>query len=1027
VNTSSNPENFANNSESGIEAEAEDSRDSLWFNAHLELVEANANNWFEALGPQTVQELFPEEIKAQAEIHKHSVFVSGRASASILPTMEINLDELGEPEVLESTELGRAVMDELKSRGVHFRFSDSIPISHFQAIQLEVEDELLGQWATDSGTPFNQHFKVYKNKAGEETGFWFVQLLASPLPLSTANEFEVDVDGEIQTLSVDEELLSKGIFTYGEVSTKAHLPILLKKLAYLGETPFPSSQLMSFSRELAFKDISDSSRPIPSYSILKDRAFLSFASGDEETGEPDSFKSQIVPEMVVFGWRFGKESLADISSFIATIVDGCTRAVSTVEDGYRNFRGQDSSIDYDSSLSNPCSYFLGFTPRIERRIVNITEPGQSRLGKPRWIPVTELGEITKACETAYELAETLINTEDLEDAWNYLRLVVVNDGVGWYIASAINTLEYRFHIHDLPDEPDGLADTEHFLQQAISLNVENESTRALINLGLARMMAGQYEAANDALQEAVNRSDGFGRAEILHYRSLLYAKLGDESSAKACAVHVKRLGGFLAPAYIEEALNLKEAETSEALGSRPVVCGVCGTSFDNEEISFCGSCGVSRGEKSITGDQSIGQGSLRVGFILEIHSINEELEVPLALDSLVDFEASALIGSGYGKIWRAPGALKSFVEEQDYDSELVIDPTSIYSYLEALTGGVSGDLLSISFSADPNPMDFDSASWEAIRKKLGTSLRNDFTLEEHSSQFDSSGQSFYLQEFAIEGENLLSIGKLETAMEALQGASDNHQSAKKFIEFFAPELARLNRLPEYISGHLWAQLLSGCNWEIARQILKGEGSLSLDSDSFTWQVPAEHLSSYPGGYAVAWHRNVRRSLNFNPWPWNYDSRDQNYDSDGSGFYRKQVSDLLGGREPAAQEKISSFAALYLLIDHEDDEEDDAPYTSDKVRNLIENFLSEPLSEFIERNTDLIRQCFVTLREFSSELGDGEEWLPAWDGSEGVLAGVPNPWGGEDNPTTIQFANELIQSVEALWPEFISIASQDLPD
>jgi hypothetical protein len=990
-------------------ASSSEPSNSLWVNAHLSLVEANATKWFEDLGPKTIPEVFPSQLEAQKGVHDYSPYFSGQVDGSIIPSMEIDLDKLGEPEVLEDTELGKAVIAELNSRGVNFRFSDSIPISHFQSIVLEVGDELLGQWGSEMGTPFHQHFKVFKNEAGEETGFWFVQLLASPLPLSDANEFEVELDGRPQIVQIPDDQLAQGLFCYGDISAKIHLPILLKNIAFLGETPLPNSQLMSFSRDLAFKDIPASSRPLPSYSILKDKAFLSFAPGDEETGEPDSYKGQIVPETVVFGWRFGTESLDHISSFISTIVDGCTLAVSTVEDGYKNFRSEDSKIDYDSSLSNPCRHYLDYVW------------GGSRLARPQWIPVTSFGQIISTCEKSLQIGRALLNAGEFDDAWTEFRKVM-SDGVGWYLASAINTLEYRWYIPNLVQEPSAISDSEYYLKQAISLNVLNESTNALINLGLAKMMVGDYEDAQKILYGALDRPDKFGKAEIQYYRSLIYAKQGDRSGQMLLSGVVKELGGFLAPAYIEEAMKLGVTTAPDFESTRPQNCGACGTQFESEATNFCGSCGVGREEVSIPGDKSIGQGSIRVGFVLEIHSINEELDQPMALDSLTSFKESSLIESGYGNIWRAPAGLKTLVEEQEFSSEVWTDPTSISSYLEALAGGVNGDLLTFSFDAEPKPMDLNVSSWDVVRKRLKTSLAHDFLLEEHRVDFEASGQSFYIEEIEIEGSKTLSVENLEASLESLRSATNPAIQANEFLEFFSAEVIRPKQLPPFISGHIWAQLLSGCDWDLASQILSGKAITTFDSGSFNWTAPAQDLQSYVGGYSVAWYRNVRRSLNFNPWPWQNDSLDEKQFPDKSCLYRRQVEQLLGGREPAAQEKVVAFAALYLLIDHEDSEDDDAPNTSDRVRNLIENHLSESLQEFIDTNRELVKDCFFAFQEFLSDLGDGEEWLPEWSGSEGVLAGVPHSWSA-DGATAIEFTPELVDAVQKLWPEFLSLASQ----
>lgn len=986
-----------------------DSVERLWLAATSEIVNANATSWFQDLGTKTVQELFERQVAAQQLDHSHSAFFSGRVEGTIVPSMEVDLETLGEAQVIENTELGRAVIAELNSLSVTFSFIDSVPINHFSSLQLEVKDELIGQWGTDLGSPFLHHFKVFKDKDGNETGFWFTHLLATPVPLTASNEFEIETEEGFRSYTISEEQLADGMLSYGAISTKVHLPILLKNIAYLGETPLPGSQLMSFSRDLAFNDIPKPSRPTPTFSILKDASFLSHEPASEETGEASSYKGQIVPELVVFGWRFGIESIDFITSFLPTIVDGCTRAVSTVEVGYKFYSAKDSPLNYDSLLSNPCSYLPDFD-------------GSNRLARAQWLPVTELGALVSVCDQKIRRAKQLLISNERDAAWNeYMQ--IVNGGVGWYIASAINSLEYHWHIPALVNNPAGLVESEYFLKLAISLNVLNESTNALINLGLARMMAGDYESAEKTLYGALERPDKFGKAEIQHYRSLIYAKQGDRSRAMLLKSVVKELGGFLAPAYIEEALKLDAPTDTEFEIKRPAECGACGTRFKSEEVNFCGACGVGREEVSILGDQSIGQGSIKVGFVLEIHSINEELDRPMYLDGLGNFRESSLIESGYGKIWCAPEGFETLVEEQDFDSELWTDPTSIPSYLAALARITNGDLTTFSFDVEPKPMNLNSSSWDVLRKRLKISLAHDFLLEEHRLDFEASGQSFYLEEIEIEGSKTLTVEKLEASLEALRSATNSAIQASEFLEFFGAEVIRPKNLPPFISGHIWAQLLSGCDWDLASQILSGDGPMNLDSGSFTWTAPAEDLKSYVGGYAVAWYRNVRRSLNFNPWPWQTDSLDEQHYSDKNCLYRKQVEQLLGSRQPEAQEKVVAFAALYLLIDHENNEDDDAPFTSDKVRNLIENDLSESLKEFIDTNQALIKDCFVALQEFLPELGDGEEWLPEWSGSEGVLAGVPHAWTA-DGAAEIEFTHELVGAVEKLWSEFVSIASQD---
>jgi hypothetical protein len=635
--------------------------------------------------------------------------------------------------------------------------------------------------------------------------------------------------------------------------------------------------------------------------------------------------------------------------------------------------------------------------------------------------VTQLGDIITMCEKTLQNAQSQVYSEG-GLAWAELKKVV-NDGVGWYIASAINKLEWLWYIPLLVNDPEALPDSEYFLKQAISLNVQNESTQALIYLGLAKMMVRDYESAQKILRGALDRPDKFGTAEIHYYRSLIYAKQKNRSSQMLLRSYVKQLGGFLAPAYIEEALNMSESNAPGFESTRPQNCGACGTQFESEEVNFCGSCGTGREEVSVSGEGSIGQGYLSVGFILEISSINEELDQPMASETLTDFTNESLVESGYGKIWRAALGQKALVDEQDFTSTVWVDPTSFFSYLSALCGTVYGEFIAFSFDSEPNPTDFNSASWGIIRKRLRTSVVHDFLLKEHRVDFESSWQSFYLEEFVVEGVNRLSLEKLEGAVKDLRIAAPNSKSAKQFLEFFDPELQRIAFLPSFIRGHLWAHILSGCNWSLASQILEAKGSLSFDADSFAWEPPTEDMQSYSGGYAIEWYRNVRRSINFNPWPWRAGSIDQNGEPDSRGLFRDQVAQLLGDRPPVAHEKVSAFGALYLLVDHEDDDDDDAPSTQDRERTLIEDYMSDSLRDFISENLELVKACFGALQEVLTDLGDGENWLPVWSGSEGFLAGVPPAYSKTENAEEIEFETSLVEAIEKLWPDFIAIASQ----
>lgn len=565
------------------EQESAEPQESLWRKSTLALVEGNATKWFEDFEPVFVQDKFKRQIESQGSIHSHSVFFTGQLEASIIPAMEIELADLGEIQNLESTEIGRAVLAELRSLGVTFYFVDTFPINHYQSVKLEIKNTIEGQWGTAMGTPFLQNFSVYKDKSGMETGVWSVNLLASPVPLSIANDYEFDDGEDSGVLYVPEEQLADGMLCFGEVSSKIHLPVFLKNLAFMSETPFPSTQLMSFSRDLAFEQTPKNARPIPTFSILQDSGAMSISAFGPRAGSSGSneYKGQIVPELVVFGWRFGKECIAFLSEILPIMVDGCTNAVSTIEDGYNVYRNEEFPSDYDSVFANPCTHVLAY------------ERGTSRLGRPQWIPVTELGRIVATSEKSLQLADDLSSSGDVESALKIYRSVWL-DGVGWYVASAVNSYTYLHSIPSLVDDPTGLGEVEFMLEQAASLNVLDQSTNALTNLGLARLLAGEHEPARESLERAIAKTDNDGNAEAKQYLSLLHGKLGNAALEQKYAADSIAAGGFQVEEYVLLALGLRSAEGSLSQKVRASFCGKCGNAFQDEGTNFCTSCGTSR-------------------------------------------------------------------------------------------------------------------------------------------------------------------------------------------------------------------------------------------------------------------------------------------------------------------------------------------------------------------------------------------------------------------------------------------------
>lgn len=413
------------------------------------------------------------------------------------------------------------------------------------------------------------------------------------------------------------------------------------------------------------------------------------------------------------------------------------------------------------------------------------------------------------------------------------------------------------------------------------------------------------------------------------------------------------------------------------------------------------------------------EGHLDLGFVLEISSINENWDTAINQDTLADVTNSAFANSGYLGLWDESSDPDDYVNEEGILSGLWIDPTSTFSYLYALTGTVHGDILSIDFRTKSAHLDADS--WEAIRSKILMSLRHDFILEEHSHDFEKSPQSFYVNNLHINGSGTLTSESLYFAIRALQASSETCAAAKEFVSLYTPEITVSGRLPEFLSGHIWAQLLSGCNWKTVQRIISQDSELVFDSESFSWLPPENEDHFYTGGWAVQWFRGVRRSLNFTPWPWQEESITDQYDLDETALFRAQVKETLGREEPSSEERVAALAVLLFLIA---DDDDDYVQITGRLQEIRDNWVSEPLQAFVSSNEALIRECFAAMPEEWQENG---VFLPEWSGSEGVLASVPESYGSPSEPETLHFDGLLLSRVDEVWDGFMKIASQQLPE
>jgi hypothetical protein len=563
---------------------------SKWQQVTLAIIGAQAAHWFEELNPVPLIEHLAKPLAVSQNTHEMLPLLRGE-SAKIVPQMRVELDDLGEEVQIPDSELGRAIVAFLDSRGVNYTIETILTINHFQRAEIDAKYELQGRWGTEIGTPFSQLLRIYRDKTGKETAFWHTHLMASTLPIESFDGFSYrEDDGSVVRVGHSEQLLEQGAMTTGEWSTRIFLPEFLKRLAFMSETPYPStSWLTSLSRNIAYPETPPASRPLPTYVIERQAAAEGFARDQSADEGEHIFWNSLHPEVVLFGWRFTADTIPYLEDVMPRIVDGLTAAVSTVEDGYRNYRTDDYPADWDSIVGSPAANYVEF------------ERGVEAHGLPRWVAATELanehfwtvGLFTQGEEAAHE---------GLDGVQEDLLLRAVNNGLGPYVAAAVNTLIYSHYAPRLPEKPESMEVIEDLADRSLSLEVWGETTNTMSNMGIAYLMLGSQERAIAAFEAALERADEFAEAEASFFLADIYQRQGNHALAEEYANRAQEAGGYEAPEWYESVASqpkakkplLGQSANPAAALPRAKFCTQCGTAFETEDSNFCSSCGTRR-------------------------------------------------------------------------------------------------------------------------------------------------------------------------------------------------------------------------------------------------------------------------------------------------------------------------------------------------------------------------------------------------------------------------------------------------
>lgn len=562
-----------------------DEEKSPWEKFTLALVDGNADRWFEDFDQVTVSESYGAELSPISD-GAQMLSYAARADQRIVPGFELSNESKGELQNIPDSKFGQVILSYLEAKGVSMEYKTLWPISHDAQVELGVKHRLEGQWGTENGTPFIQSLEIYKGEDGKLCAYWFVDLMASPVPLESFNSFEVrEDDGEVSTYGFSQE---SGNWTVGQLSTKLQIPVFIKQLAYLSETPFPSTQIMSFSRDMAFKEVPQEARPVPFFCLKKNGLVQGFSKSLSSglKGTSIRYDGSLFPDALQFGWRFDEAAIPHLAEIMPIAVDGCTFAMTTVEDGYENYRDLDYPAPWDDVLGSPCAFMANYESR------------GSRLAAPQWIPNTHIGDITSRTQEIY--SEVLaLKDEDKDDQAKALERLnyLANDGAGPYLIHGINSLIYSFMLPNLKDQPQAISEVEYFAGQNIEQRMMNQTTNAMANLGIAYFLVGDLDRSEETLLLALEQKDEFAEAEASFFLSLIYESKNDQVQADSFKKRAAAAGGYEPPTWLQGQQATSQAEpkgSSSADQGTSLFCASCGNRFASDDQKFCAQCGSKR-------------------------------------------------------------------------------------------------------------------------------------------------------------------------------------------------------------------------------------------------------------------------------------------------------------------------------------------------------------------------------------------------------------------------------------------------
>lgn len=548
-----------------------------WLNMARVIVDGLADSWFEDLGPITLSDSLTAREAAELEFMRESMpYFFGEDETKVLPQKVSDVAWLGEPVPIDESPLGQKLIKVLKDNGVTWEFREErLELNAVSGVLMpSLKLEAAGQWGTLFGMPFDQVFKVYRDASGQDRILWGADLLAATRPFEHLT-IRYGYDSETNerfAMQNDPEAVAAGGLTFGQWSTRVFIPVLLKWLFYLAETPFPTN-LMNFPRTMAYgSDFAKELMPTP-YFMNKRNSRVSGAFDLNNQGYLTS--AARMPNVIEAGWVIEDMSEENLANCIVVASNGLTRMQSILEDGYLNHRTTESQFVWDPALHSAVVFDSD------------CELGGDALGLSTWVPVPRIG---------FVLNDTYQRAPGALDSGNFAELEQLSfNGAGPYVANCINSFVFS-HLMNT----DFYYMIDRLLESAYLMDVGDESTNALSNWGIALYKRGETAEAIKKFDMALAREDKYSEAEASWWLAKIYREAGNPELAATYDERCQKAGGYdadtgFAPEPAAPSVSSgKIGAPSLAEQTTPKFCSNCGSAFQSE-ANFCPNCGAKRG------------------------------------------------------------------------------------------------------------------------------------------------------------------------------------------------------------------------------------------------------------------------------------------------------------------------------------------------------------------------------------------------------------------------------------------------